>query len=207
MATRGYEQAMSHDVACQGFARGVAWRQSTPAAAWIPNPEHYEVFCVQNACWGERDMTQTFRRQVLAALVLALAAHVALAQEGKSVDQSKKGIERGSRIYIAPIEGGFDTFLAAAIIKKQVPVTVVTDRTKADYEVTGISSTEKAGWAKMLFMGVDNSNDMASIKVVEIKSNEVVYGYSVRKGNSYRGKQSAAEACAKHLKERIEGGK
>ncbi|HKE35639.1 MAG TPA: hypothetical protein VKB66_10565 [Candidatus Acidoferrum sp.] len=152
-------------------------------------------------------MIQTFRRQVLAALVLALAANVALAQEGKSVDQSKKGIERGSRIYIAPIEGGFDTFLAAAIIKKQVPVTVVTDRTKADYEVTGISSTEKAGWAKMLFMGVDNSNDMASIKVVEIKSNEVVYGYSVRKGNSYRGKQSAAEACAKHLKERIEGGK
>lgn len=152
-------------------------------------------------------MFQPLARPLLAGLVLALAANVNLAQEGKSVDQSKKAIERGSRIFIAPIEGGFDTFLAAAIIKKQVPVTVVTDRTKADYEVTGISSTEKAGWAKMLFMGVDNSNDMASIKVVDIKSNEVVYGYSVRKGNSYRGKQSAAEACAKHLKEKIEGGK
>lgn len=152
-------------------------------------------------------MFQSLARPLLAGIVLALAANGALAQEGKSVDQSKKAIERRSRIYIAPIEGGFDTFLAAAIIKKQVPVTVVTDRTKADYEVTGISSTEKAGWAKMLFMGVDNSNDMASIKVVDIKSNEVVYGYSVRKGNSYRGKQSAAEACAKHLKEKIEGGK
>ena len=150
-------------------------------------------------------MFQPSARPLLAGLVLALAANAALAQEGKSVDQSKKAIERGSRIFIAPIEGGFDTFLAAAIIKKQVPVTVVTDRTKADYEVTGISSTEKAGWAKMLFMGVDNSNDMASIKVVDMKSNEVVYGYSVRKGNSYRGKQSAAEACAKHLKEKIEG--
>lgn len=152
-------------------------------------------------------MIQSFRRKLLAAFVFAAAATVAAAQEGKSLDQSKKAIERGSRIYIAPIEGGFDIFLAAAIIKKQVPVTVVTDRTKADYEVTGISSSEKAGWAKMLFMGVDNSNDMASIKVVDIKSNEVVYGYSVRKGNSYRGKQSAAEACAKHLKEKIEGGK
>lgn len=152
-------------------------------------------------------MFQSLARPLLAGLVLALAANGALAQEGKSVDQSKKAIERSSKIYIAPIEGGFDTFLAAAIIKKQVPVTVVTDRTKADYEVTGISSSEKAGWAKMLFMGVDNSNDMASIKVVDIKSNEVVYGYSVRKGNSYRGKQSAAEACAKHLKEKIEGGK
>ncbi|PYT65655.1 MAG: hypothetical protein DMG39_28515 [Acidobacteria bacterium] len=150
-------------------------------------------------------MIQLKRAQILVALVFALAANVAVAQEGKSVDQSKKAIERSSRIYIAPIEGGFDTFLAAAIIKKQVPVVVVTDRAKADYEITGIANSEKAGWAKMLFMGVDNSNDMASIKVVEIKSNEVVYGYSARKGNSYRGKQSAAEACAKHLKEKVEG--
>jgi hypothetical protein len=135
------------------------------------------------------------------ALVLAAAA---AGQEGKSIDQSNKAIERSSRVYISPIEGGFDTFLAAAIIKKQVPVVIVTDRAKADYEITGIANTEKAGWAKMLFMGVDNSNDMASIKVVYLKSSEVVYGYSVRKGNSYRGKQSAAEACAKHLKGKIE---
>jgi hypothetical protein len=147
------------------------------------------------------------RKHALAGLGLALILTVAAGagQEGKSVDQSSKGIERSSRIYIAPIEGGFDTFLAAAIIKKQVPVTVVTDRTKADYEITGIASTERAGWAKMLFMGVDNSNDLASIKVVELKSSEVVYGYAVKKGNSYRGKQSAAEACAKHLKGKIEG--
>lgn len=151
-------------------------------------------------------MIQPSGKHTLVALGLALfLATVAVGQEGKSVDQSKRPIERSSRIYIAPIEGGFDTFLAAAIIKKQVPVTVVTDRTKADYEITGIASTERAGWAKMLFMGVDNSNDLASIKVVEIKSSEVVYGYAVKKGNSYRGKQSAAEACAKHLKEKIEG--
>src|ERR1700758_166841 len=151
-------------------------------------------------------MIQLRRNCRLVTLGLALAlSGVAAGQEGKGLDQSKKAIERGSRIYIAPIEGGFDTFLAAAIIKKQVPVTVVTDRTKAEYEITGIARSEKAGWAKMLFMGVDNSNDMASVKVVELKSSEVVYGYAVKKGNSYRGKQSAAEACAKHLKEKIEG--
>ena len=144
------------------------------------------------------------RALVSLSLVLMLAAGAA-GQEGKSVEQSAKPILRSSRIYIAPIEGGFDTFLAAAFIKKQVPVVIVTDRAKADYEITGIASTERAGWAKMLFTGVDNSNDMASIKLVEIKSNEVVYGYSVRKGNSANGKQSAAEACAKHLKRRIEG--
>jgi hypothetical protein len=151
-------------------------------------------------------MIQSKGNQLVISLGLALLlAGIAAGQEGKSVDQSKKPIERSSRIYISPIEGGFDTFLAAAIIKKQVPVVVVTDRAKADYEISGIANTEKAGWAKMLFMGTDNTNDLASIKVVEIKSGEVVYGYSVRKGNSYRGKQSAAEACAKHLKEKIEG--
>ena len=136
-----------------------------------------------------------------------LAAGIGAGQEGKSVDQSKQPIEKNSRVFIAPIEGGFDTILSAAIIKKQVPVTVVTDRGKADYEITGIAASEKAGWAKMLFLGTDQSNDMASIKVVRIKSDEVVYGYSVKKGNSYRGKQSAAEACAKHLKEKIESNK
>ncbi len=151
-------------------------------------------------------MIQARGKHAMVALGVALfLATVAAGQEGKSVEQSAKPIERSSRIYIAPIEGGFDTYLAAAIIKKQVPVVVVTDRTKAEYEITGIASSEKAGWAKMLFMGMDNSNDMASIKVVELKSSEVVYGYAVRKGNSARGKQSAAEACAKHLKEKIEG--
>jgi hypothetical protein len=140
-----------------------------------------------------------------AALVFLLVASAfSQAQDGKAVDRSAKAIEKGSRIFIAPMEGGFDTFLAAAIIKKQVPVTVVIDRTKADYEIDGISDSEKAGWAKMLFMGSEQSREMASVKVVDLKSGEVVYGYAVNKGNSYRGKQSAAEACAKHFKDRIE---
>jgi len=55
----------------------------------------------------------------------------------------------------------------------------------------------------MLFLGSSQSAEQASIKIVEIKTDEVIYGYSVNKGNSYRGKQSAGEACAKHMKESI----
>jgi len=138
-------------------------------------------------------------------LALLVFSSMVLGQEEKSVTQSQKAIERGSRLYVAPMEAGFDTFIIAALVKKQVPVVVVTDRSKADYEMTGISASEKAGWAKMLFMGTDSSREQASIKVTEIKSGEVVYGYAVHKGSSYRGRQSAAEACAKHLKERIFG--
>jgi hypothetical protein len=111
---------------------------------------------------------------------------------------------RGARIYIAPIDGGYDIYLTAALQKKQVPVVVVIDRSKADFEIAGATDTEKAGWAKMFFIGTDHSNEQASIKIADVKTGEIVYGYNVNKHNSVRGKQSSSEACAKHIKENIE---
>jgi hypothetical protein len=43
--------------------------------------------------------------------------------------------------------------------------------------------------------------------VAGIKSGEIVFAYSANKKNSAHGKQTTAEACAKHLKEAIEKGK
>ena len=140
----------------------------------------------------------------LACALVALAVLNASAQEPNSLaTPTKKFIPVGSRVYVAPMKDGFDTFVIAGIMKKHVPVVVVTSREKADYEITGIAESDKAGWAKMLFMGSSSSAEQASIKIVEIKSEEVVFGYSVNKGNSVRGKQSAGEACAKHMKESI----
>lgn len=138
-------------------------------------------------------------------MVLTLASIIAAsAQDVKQfAGTSKTPIPAGSRIYIAPMTDGFDTFIIAGIVKKGVPIVVVNSRDKADYEMTGISQTDKAGWAKMIFLGSQQSNEEASIKIVNTKNDEVVYGYSVHKGNSYRGKQSAGEACAKHLKNNI----
>lgn len=113
-------------------------------------------------------------------------------------------IKSGARVFIDPMEGGFDNFIVAGIQKKHVPLVIVIDRSKADYEINGISDTEKAGWAKMMFLGSQQSNEEASIKVTDLKAGEVVFAYSVHKMNSYKGKQSAGEACAKHLKEIIE---
>jgi hypothetical protein len=140
----------------------------------------------------------------VALLVCALGAPYASGQEVRSLATgTKKLIPPGARVYVAPMKDGFDTYLIAGIIKKKVPVVVVTSREKADFEITGISESEKAGWAKMLFMGSAQSAEQASIKIVEIKTDEVIFGYSVNKGNSARGKQSAGEACAKHMKETI----
>lgn len=128
--------------------------------------------------------------------------HPAQADEGKVLTSSK--IKAGSRVFIVPMEGGFENFIVAGIQKKQVPVIVVIDRSKADYELSGISDSEKAGWAKMLILGSQQSNEEASIKLSDLKTGAVVFAYSVHKTNSYKGKQSAGEACAKHLKQAIQ---
>jgi len=151
-------------------------------------------------------MNSSGTASVFLALTLAFSVASSLGSQNNKTSETtpKKRIESGSKIYVAPMEGGFDLSLTAAIVKKQVPIVVVTDKTKADYEMSGISESDKAGWAKMLFLGTDASNEQASIKVVYLKSGEVVFAYNVKKENSARGRQSAAEACAKHMKENIE---
>jgi hypothetical protein len=125
-----------------------------------------------------------------------------------ALTQDENGrIPRGARFFIGPIESGYDIYLAAAMQKKEVPIVMVTDRERADYELSGVTETERAGWAKIVFWGNTSSAEQASIKVVNLRSGTVVFGYNVNKRSSARGKQSSAEACAKHLKEKIEMGR
>jgi len=109
-------------------------------------------------------------------------------------------IPRGARVFIAPMDG-FETFLKAAIVKKKVAIEVVEDRNNAEYKITGVAESKKAGAAKKIIMGSWHSTENASIKVTDLKSGEVVYAYSVHEENSNHGQQSSAESCAKHLKD------
>jgi hypothetical protein len=121
--------------------------------------------------------------------------------EGQLATVNNAKIPSYAKVYVAPIPGGFENYIIAGLRNKKVPLTVVIDRTKADYEISGVSDSEKAGWAKMLFIGSQNSNEQASIKISDLKTGAVIFGYSVHKTNSARGKQSAGEACAKHIKQ------
>ena len=129
------------------------------------------------------------------ALLLALAVFA----------QDKK-IPAGSKVYIQPMDG-FGNYLAAALNKKKVPLTVVNSKENADFEISGTSDSQKAGWAKILIAGSIQSREEASVTVSNLRSGEVVYAYNVNKGNAARGKQSAAEACAKHIKEKMDSEK
>jgi hypothetical protein len=122
-------------------------------------------------------------------------------EEGKLATVNNAKIPSYSKVYVAPMVSGFENYVIAGLRNTKVPLTVVVDRAKADYEISGVSESEKAGWAKMLFIGVQNSNEEASIKIADLKTGAVIFGYSVHKTNSARGKQSAGEACAKHIKQ------
>jgi hypothetical protein len=143
-------------------------------------------------------------KAVLVILTFACLSVVSLAGDKKAETTSGK-ITAGAKVYVAAIPDGFDTYLKAAIDKKKVPLQVVEKREDANYEITGTSETHKAGTAKILITGSWHSNEEASIRMSDLKSGEVVWAYSANKQNSAHGKRSTAEACAKHLKEAIEG--
>src|SRR5258708_39220531 len=120
--------------------------------------------------------------------------------------EDTKPIPPGSKVYIAPAEG-FENALKAALVAKQVALTVVDDRSKADYEIVSHAETQKASAAKKIFMGSWKSKEEATMQVSDLKSGDVVFAYSFHADNSNHGQRSSAESCAKHLKEKMEGKK
>jgi hypothetical protein len=96
----------------------------------------------------------------------------------------------------------FGSAIAAALIKKEVPVTVVTDASKAGWTIKTVSSQKEDSTgtkvAKLAFgMGGGFTKFEGTIQVVDNESSGVLYAYNVKKGNF----QSAAEAFAKHFKD------
>jgi hypothetical protein len=111
-------------------------------------------------------------------------------------------------VYIEP-QQGFETYLAAAMSKKNVPADVVTDPSKATYvlkaapvEVKSESTGGKI--ARCLFAycaGIEDKGSV-SVQLIESSSTKMMWAYSVNKQRGGgKNQQSMAEAVAKHFKE------
>jgi hypothetical protein len=121
------------------------------------------------------------------------------------------GQQPRATIYIEP-QQGFETYIAAAISKKSVPVDVVTDQTKADYSLKAapvqIKSESTGGKvARCLFascIGIEDKGNV-SVQFIDTSSSKMLWAYSVnkQKGGS-KNEQAMAEAIAKHLKDFVE---
>lgn len=132
----------------------------------------------------------------------------------------------GARVVIAPM-GGFETYFAAAIREKKVPITLTLDKNSAQYFVVStetewqgfvFGSGGSANWNRLggsAAYGSSGSSTRgleASIMLIDAKSKDVVWAYEVHKNShgallfgtlGVRGQQSLAEACAKHLRDFI----
>ena len=114
-------------------------------------------------------------------------------------------------VYIEP-QQGFETYLAAAMSKKNVPVDVVADQAKATYVLKSAPvevKLESMGGkiARCLFAycaGIEDKGNV-SVQLIETSSSKMLWAYSVNKqrGGS-KNEQSMAEAVAKHFKDFIE---
>jgi hypothetical protein len=137
-------------------------------------------------------------------------------------------LKRGSTVYIEPM-GGYETYLAAAMMKRHVPIAVVIDKSKADFVITstvlhkdqsqpvvsasntvnngdnesafqkGFDSAQANAAARRALLGVTN----ASISIIDPASSQIVFAYSAGSASAKQ-LQGTAEECAKHLKEFIE---
>ena len=142
------------------------------------------------------------KRHVVALVAILLFTGIAAhAQDEKKTVGGR--IPKDSAIYINPMEGGFETYVTAAIQKKKVPVTIVADRDKADFEIKGTVEKQKAGWAKTIFVSPLPSID-STMQVINIKTGEVAYSISSTKANARRGRKGSAEHLAKNLAQKMQ---
>lgn len=113
-----------------------------------------------------------------------------------------------ARVFIEPTENGMHTALAGAFTKKKVPIRLVTRADAAEFIVRVTGEHKRAGWARTIMAGGYARGDAsASMTVEHVASATVTFAYNVEKGGAWKGIQSAAEACAKHLNNHIEGKK
>ena len=110
-------------------------------------------------------------------------------------------IPKGSKIYVNS-NNGFDTFILAALQAKHARVELVSTEDRADFILDSslFHTSEFVATQKVASTGRTSE---AAFKLTS-KSGDIIWAYAVTKGILSRGKQSVAEACAKHLKDVIQ---
>ncbi len=111
-----------------------------------------------------------------------------------------------TKVFVAPMEGDFDTFITAAIMERKVPVVITTDEAAADFVIVGTAKKGDNKWSDTIF-GTEKDRNQGSIKVFNPKDKTIVFAASAgdktvwfgafRKG----GQKKVAERLADQLKD------
>ena len=140
-------------------------------------------------------------KRILAALMLVASTAAAADRPLVFIQASETVDASNSKDKAKHVD--FGSSIAAALQKKGVPVTVVTDANKSQWTIKSVSSQREDSTgtkiAKLAFAGAFSGGFTkfeGTIQVIDNTTSGVLYAYSVKKGNF----QSAAEAFAKHFK-------
>jgi hypothetical protein len=79
----------------------------------------------------------------------------------------------GAKVFIDKMESQLDGFIAAEILKKKVPVVVVTEEAAADYIMTGGSLKADDEWFHTIFGGKDKNE--GNVQLLSVKEKSLVW--------------------------------
>jgi hypothetical protein len=112
--------------------------------------------------------------------------------------QSLITIPASARIYVDSASG-FDAPLAAAMKNQGLSFAITTKKDEADYELEAMSGARRlpgAAWSVLWGHG----DAQAAIRLVNIRSGEIAFVYTLARSKIVRDPLTTAEACAKQLK-------
>src|SRR5689334_7349266 len=76
-------------------------------------------------------------------------------------------------VFIAPMEGQLDGFIAAEIIKQHVPMKVVTEEKDAQFTLSGMSAKELV--EKRFYYHRESDQNIGNVRLVDIRSGTMIW--------------------------------
>lgn len=112
-------------------------------------------------------------------------------------------------VFVAEMEGGFDSFITAAMIKKGVPLDITKEESSADYIIAGGAVKGNNKWYDTVF-GVEKDRNQGSIQLIRVR--DKVVEFAANAGDKSRwftgwkkgGQEKVANRLAKKLKEHFD---
>ncbi|HJP92387.1 MAG TPA: hypothetical protein VJ875_10555 [Pyrinomonadaceae bacterium] len=111
-----------------------------------------------------------------------------------------------ARFYVAPMEEGFDGLIAALMIEKKLPISVVADESLADFIVVGGTNKGVHKWYDTVFTGYERDRAQGNIRMIRVRDKTVVW--AAQKGDrslwwgplKKGGKRKVAERLVNEMK-------
>jgi hypothetical protein len=108
-------------------------------------------------------------KKYFAALTCVLLLTISVLAQTTSTSK----IPSGSKLYISKMTNDLDGFITTEIIKKKLPVTLVTDDKEADFILVGASIKGDDKWYHSVFGGKDKNE--GNVQLLSVKDKTIVW--------------------------------